>query len=388
MIAARFVRDGPPREIRRRIARDTGPRARFEFLFEDFLDPMMREMADDDVMQGPRINNYLDDSQIAAEDNREKLSPRNLVEPNQIIREKYTQMTGSFKIQKQSDELTKEEEQFQKSLKNRVEALEMLSRDREDQDNYFMCKICFKVLLNPIECSKCQTAFCKGCIGKWQRERQGNNKCPFKCQDPQYADLHRYVKNELQQRRFFCSLPACPYSKENQIESVNLFNEKDCSFDDLDPDKISELKKLGLMYDQAISHQEQCKFKEHPCPLGCGEKIFEKDLEEHKLTCVNFEKLCEVCEMTYKPNQLKDGQPHNCIEELMRKTQEQSKELDDLKNQSGINFEKVNCKCPVGHDLKVHRGRVYQYSTRSQSIHQNSTTPICKVCGETDLDLH
>ena len=50
MIAARFVRDGPPREIRRRIARDPGPRARFEFLFEDFLDPMMREMADDDMM--------------------------------------------------------------------------------------------------------------------------------------------------------------------------------------------------------------------------------------------------------------------------------------------------------------------------------------------------
>lgn len=65
MISARFVRDDRPlagREMRRRIARDPGPRARFEFLFEDFLDPMMREMADDDMMQGPRINNYLDDS--------------------------------------------------------------------------------------------------------------------------------------------------------------------------------------------------------------------------------------------------------------------------------------------------------------------------------------
>ena len=61
MIAARFVRDGPPREIRRRIARDNGPRARFEFLFEDFLDPMMRDMADDDIMERPRINNFLDD---------------------------------------------------------------------------------------------------------------------------------------------------------------------------------------------------------------------------------------------------------------------------------------------------------------------------------------
>ena len=64
MLAARFIRDGPPREIRRRDRRGNpdGPRARFEFLFEDFLDPMMREMAEDDFMQGPRINNFLDDS--------------------------------------------------------------------------------------------------------------------------------------------------------------------------------------------------------------------------------------------------------------------------------------------------------------------------------------
>lgn len=33
--------------------------------------------------------------------------------------------------------------------------------------NYFQCNICLKVLVDPVECTKCQTAFCKECIAQW-----------------------------------------------------------------------------------------------------------------------------------------------------------------------------------------------------------------------------
>lgn len=34
----------------------------------------------------------------------------------------------------------------------------------EALDNYFICKVCLKVLTEPKECSTCQTAFCSDCI--------------------------------------------------------------------------------------------------------------------------------------------------------------------------------------------------------------------------------
>ena len=45
-------------------------------------------------------------------------------------------------------ELTKKSKEEEKvSLQNKFEALNLLSKDREEQDNYFNCQICYKVLL-------------------------------------------------------------------------------------------------------------------------------------------------------------------------------------------------------------------------------------------------
>jgi len=35
---------------------------------------------------------------------------------------------------------------------------------QEDENSFFMCLICFKVLLDPMECTKCDTPFCSDCI--------------------------------------------------------------------------------------------------------------------------------------------------------------------------------------------------------------------------------
>ena len=37
----------------------------------------------------------------------------------------------------------------------------------ESLDNFFICKICLKVLNDPKECSQCQTAFCTECLNQW-----------------------------------------------------------------------------------------------------------------------------------------------------------------------------------------------------------------------------
>ena len=70
-----------------------------------------------------------------------KLSPRQLVEPQ--ILEEFKKSLGD-----NPGPVMKKAVSYKKQLK-------------DERDNYFMCTICMKVLDNPYECSKCQTAYCK-----------------------------------------------------------------------------------------------------------------------------------------------------------------------------------------------------------------------------------
>lgn len=45
----------------------------------------------------------------------------------------------------------------------------------EDEDNYFTCCICLKILLEPKECNKCQSAFCKECINEWKTNGENSS---------------------------------------------------------------------------------------------------------------------------------------------------------------------------------------------------------------------
>lgn len=59
-------------------------------------------------------------------------------------------------------------------------------------DNYFICKICLKIVKEPRECSKCETAFCKGCLDQWNRNTN-MVKCPLRCEKPKFKTLHRFA---------------------------------------------------------------------------------------------------------------------------------------------------------------------------------------------------
>lgn len=75
-------------------------------------------------------------------------------------------------------------------------------------NQFFVCQICLKVILDPKECIKCQTAFCAGCIDKWvgQSPLENNSSCPLRCTDTRFQPIHRFAKQELLAQKF-----ACPY---------------------------------------------------------------------------------------------------------------------------------------------------------------------------------
>ena len=76
-----------------------------------------------------------------------------------------------------------------------------------DLDNHYICSICFKVVSNPVECSKCNKAFCKECAEGWSKQ---NSKCPIsRCERPEYVPLHRYMLKLLQKHNFFCPMKGC-----------------------------------------------------------------------------------------------------------------------------------------------------------------------------------
>ena len=66
--------------------------------------------------------------------------------------------------------------------------------------NLITCSLCSSILINPVMCMKCQTAFCKKCADNWS---QNNSKCPKGCPEPNY-DIGKTQKEMLSKLEFKC----------------------------------------------------------------------------------------------------------------------------------------------------------------------------------------
>ena len=96
-----------------------------------------------------------------------------------------------------------------------------------------------------------------------------------------------------------------------------------------------------MAYKEAIQHGLECDYKKHPCPLKCGIQIFKHEIDDHQKECQNLSENCVKCTLEYFPNQLK-GEEHDCIKELIKATRELKAEEERIKNEQGINYEKIN----------------------------------------------
>lgn len=75
----------------------------------------------------------------------------------------------------------------------------LIQDDKElrEKANFFICSICTMVVMDPLECSGCQTLFCTSCIDPW---RANNDCCPKKCkgnEEVEFREVHRYINQEL-----------------------------------------------------------------------------------------------------------------------------------------------------------------------------------------------
>ena len=117
-----------------------------------------------------------------------------------------------------------------------------------------------------------------------------------------------------------------------------------------------------MTYGQAIKHQKLCDYKTNACRLGCGAKILKMEIEKHEKVCPKFTEICGKCKLSYEPN-APDFSDHVCIRDLKKKRMELQLQDQQLKAELGINYDKVNTKCPSGHPMKMHRGYLRTYMT-------------------------
>ena len=161
-------------------------------------------------------------------------------------------------------------------------------RERAD---FFVCPICAMVVLNPSECSGCQSLFCGDCIAPW---REKNNSCPKKCQGNEaveFRQVHRLVQQDLNDLKFKC------------------FNEGCCDIS---------------AYKPAMEHKITCGGNGLvECPQGCGLGIKQEDIEFHiKNQCSETFEACKTCGEKIYSNR-EEGQTHDCIQTLKKLLEEE-----------------------------------------------------------------
>ena len=214
------------------------------------------------------------DDQIKEDIDLEKLSPRNIAKVNEL-------------------------EKAGKILPPKTKQL------MDGMEDHFTCNICQKIVLDPKECTKCQTPFCSKCIDEWKQRSQN---CPLRCDRTTYSDMHRLVKASMMAVRFFCPMEGCEYHKDYKKEGE-------------DANGPVQFESIGLPYQQALNHLKNCKFLAHFCKMGCGAKLYSYEIEEHEKLCPNYEEYCDKCEQFFKPNQENEIslEKHDCIQLLKKR---------------------------------------------------------------------
>ena len=115
----------------------------------------------------------------------------------------------------------------------------------ETLSDFSMCTVCTGIVIEPVQCNKCENCFCKNCINQWCKNCKS---CPMKCVSPEFKEPSRLIKNMLSKLIFDCPIKCCD-SK--------------------------------IPYDDLLIHEVKCGSETVNCPLCCS-KINKKTLAGKK----------------------------------------------------------------------------------------------------------
>ncbi len=200
----------------------------------------------------------------------------------------------------------------------------IVTKDIKDD---LLCKICMEVLDDPVECSECNTAYCKACIDMW---RTHNPTCPNRCSNAKLQKPHKLRLAMLNNLQVSCE------NEEAGCKAVTT---------------IGEMEK----------HVGECPYRQIHCPnQRCPYKGMEKDMKEHEKVCEYEMVVCDKgCDQPVLRREINN---HSCVKAL--------KEIF-TKEQTDI----------AGLESRLNRIRL-----ALDSIHENLNIGVaCDVCKEANI---
>lgn len=164
-------------------------------------------------------------------------------------------------------------------------------QDPEKNTTMFCCPICFRLVYDPKQCTKCDSIFCAVCVR--EQIQKGKDKCPFKCAGTfEVGKLNRYLKEQLMAVRILCPFSCGEVIKYEQVEEHFLVcreMQKHC-------------KNVGCNYvgDDIESHAKNCEYSLVKCEL-CGAEVVRKEKANHDANvCRETELQCKFCKAKMK----------------------------------------------------------------------------------------
>ena len=239
------------------------------------------------------------------------------------------------------------------------------------------CKICLKVLHDPVQCQNNEHYFCRKCITK---HLENSETCPL-CMDQLALETLRSVPRVILEMVSHIKKPPCRHVSRGCTENVLvedvLLHEQTCGYA---PVVCSSkgCKKTMNRRDQESHEMKECKFRKITCEF-CDEELMYVDYQRHQ--CTLRKEMDEVkSEINEVKSEIKEVKSRlNEVTESLRQivlahgeTQEQHdahdpsiKDLQDPVHQ----FSSAN----IGRSSTVTKGQIFIFSDKSLEVFNWST---------------
>jgi len=144
------------------------------------------------------------------------------------------------------------------------------------------CKICYKILNNPYDCTICGNSFCHSCINKI---KENSFDCPFNCKNENFniKPSSFGIRNILNSLNFSCSNFESGCLEEINYENINEHDYFICKFAYLNCPNINckeKIKRSNLEYH--LNHQ--CESSLFKCDI-CKKEFSRKEFIDHHQIC-------------------------------------------------------------------------------------------------------
>jgi len=174
--------------------------------------------------------------------------------------------------------------------------------------SHLECTIDFKISLNPVLCSKCETIFCQSCIDDWRKK---SNSCPMRCTPLEvYSPGDSIIRQQLKKIKLFCINKKLGCDEHILVADMK-YHEKNCLYQPIKCEFCSKDKIPKLFYTKHL--MEECQHNVVKC-ISCDEFYFPNKLTDHLKKCVVERINCEFCNGFHTNVTEKD----KCIYSLMK----------------------------------------------------------------------